>query len=46
MSPQNQDDPNDETPPILGSWRNIYAIVLVVHVLLIVFFYLFSIAYA
>lgn len=46
MSQQNQEITNDESPPILGSWRNIYAVVLVLHVLLIVLFYLFSTAYA
>ncbi|MEM1359774.1 MAG: hypothetical protein AAGF89_16335 [Bacteroidota bacterium] len=46
MSQQNQIDPDDETPPILGSWSNIYTFVLVLHVLLIIMFYLFSRAYA
>ncbi|MBC6994027.1 hypothetical protein QWY85_08515 [Neolewinella lacunae] len=46
MSEQNEADSNDETPPILGAWRNIYLFVLVLHVLLILFFYLFSNAYA
>ncbi len=46
MSEQNTTDSNDETPPILGSWRNIYLFVLALHVLLILFFYLFSNAYA
>lgn len=46
MSQPNQANPNDETPPILGSWRNIYAFVLVLHFLLIVLFYLFSAAHA
>jgi uncharacterized membrane protein len=38
--------PDDETPPILGSWKNIYTVVLVLHVVLIILFYLFSNAYA
>lgn len=46
MSQENQIDPNDETPPILGSWSRIYAVVLVLHVLLIILFYFFSRAYA
>lgn len=39
-------DPESEAAPILGSWRNIYAVVLLLHALLIIFFYLFSRAYA
>lgn len=39
-------DPESEAAPILGSWRNIYAFVLLLHTLLIIFFYLFSRAYA
>ncbi len=39
-------DPESEAAPILGSWRNIYAFVLLLHALLILFFYLFSRAYA
>jgi len=46
MIPQNQANPNDESPPILGSWSRIYGIVLVLHLILIVLFYLFSQAYA
>ncbi len=34
--------PEDEPPPILGSWRNLYAIVLGWLALLIVVFYLFT----
>ena len=42
-------DPNQspaEQPPILGSWPRMYTVVLVLHVILIVLFYLFSNAYA
>jgi uncharacterized membrane protein len=39
-------DPNDETPPIFGSWKNIYTVVIVLHLVLITLFYLFSNAYA
>lgn len=39
-------DPKDESPPIFGSWKNIYAVVLVLHFVLIILFYLFSNAYA
>ncbi|MEO0734459.1 MAG: hypothetical protein AAFZ52_16600 [Bacteroidota bacterium] len=39
-------DPEDDIPPILGSWTNIYTFVLVLHVLLLISFYLFSKAYA
>lgn len=46
MAQQKPAIPNDEMPPILGSWRNIYAFVLVLHFLLIVAFYLFSAAHA
>lgn len=46
MTPQNQANPNDESPPILGSWSRIYGFVLVLHFILIVLFYLFSQAYA
>jgi len=46
MSDTQEPDPNDETPPILGSWKKIYAVVLVLHVVLIILFYLFSNAYA
>lgn len=35
-----------DKPPILNSWNNIYAIVLSLHVLIIILFYLFSRAYA
>ena len=37
--------PEDDTPPVLGSWRNVYAVVLVLHLLLILAFYFFSRAY-
>lgn len=46
MSDTQDADPNDETPPVLGSWKNIYTVVLVLHVVLIILFYLFSNAYA
>lgn len=35
-----------EQPPLLGSWPRMYTVVLVLHVILIVLFYLFSNAYA
>lgn len=34
-----------DEPPILGSWRNMYLVVLVLHFILLVAFYLFSRAY-
>ncbi len=46
MSEPELTNPDDETPPILGSWKNIYTVVLVLHVVLIILFYLFSNAYA
>ncbi|WP_170110268.1 hypothetical protein [Flavilitoribacter nigricans] len=36
----------DERPPILSSWKQIYAIVLILHALIILMFYLFTHAYA
>ena len=46
MTPENFENPADDAPPVLGSWRNLYALVLILHVILIVLFYLFSQAYA
>lgn len=46
MTPQNTDTPADEHPPVLNTWRNLYAFVLVLHLVLITLFYLFSQAYA
>jgi hypothetical protein len=46
MSQENPNAPDDESPPLLGSWRNIYIFVLVLHVILIISFYFFSQAYA
>ncbi|PPK85908.1 hypothetical protein CLV84_2820 [Neolewinella xylanilytica] len=41
-----EDDAVDtEDPPILGDWKTIYAIVLVLHLILLIAFYLFSRAY-
>ena len=37
--------PEDDTPPVLGNWRNVYAVVLTLHLLLILAFYFFSRAY-
>ena len=34
-----------EDPPILGNWKNMYVVVLVLHTLLIIAFYLISRAY-
>ena len=31
--------PDDEAPPVLGSWRNVYALVLAVLAVLIALFY-------
>lgn len=39
------EDLDDDAPPVLGSWKNIYGVVLVLHLLLLVAFYLFSRAY-
>jgi hypothetical protein len=44
------DTPNqeelDDRPPILGSWKNLYILVLVVHAIIIVLFYLITRAYS
>ena len=42
---ENQEMDAPEPPPLLGSWRRMYIAVLVLHVLLIILFYLFSNAY-
>ena len=34
-----------DDPPILGSWRNMYLFVLILHLMLLIAFYLFSRAY-
>ena len=34
-----------DDPPILGTWKNMYLVVLVLHTLLIICFYLISRAY-
>jgi len=46
MLQQTEPIPPEEEPPILGSWRSMYTVVIVLHVLLIILFYLFSKAYA
>jgi hypothetical protein len=38
-------DDADDAPPVLGSWQRVYTFVLVVHVLLLIGFYLMSRAY-
>lgn len=35
----------NEKPPILGSWNRLYAFVLILHTILIILFYLFTIKY-
>ena len=40
-----QDELEVEDPPILGNWKNMYTVVLVLHTLLIIAFYLISRAY-
>lgn len=39
------EDTEDDRPPVLGSWRTLYAIVLILHLALIVAFYAFSQSY-
>ncbi len=38
--------PEDEQPPILGSWRALYVLVIVLHFVLIGLFYWFTRTYA
>lgn len=52
MTPETPADPSpparpelDETPPLLGSWRNIYLVVLGNLALLVVLFWLLTRAY-
>jgi hypothetical protein len=35
----------DEKPPILGTWNRLYTVVLILHFILIILFYLFTIKY-
>ncbi|WP_420459780.1 hypothetical protein [Neolewinella sp.] len=44
-SPTADDEPDQDEPPILGSWRNMYLVVLLLHLCLLIAFYLFSRAY-
>jgi hypothetical protein len=37
---------NDDSPPILGNWQNLYLIVLVLHAILIAVLYWFTQHYA
>lgn len=37
---------SDDRPPILSSWNQIYAVVLILHAIIILLFYLFTHAYA
>ena len=39
------DELDQDEPPILGSWRNMYLVVLVLHLCLLIAFYLISRAY-
>jgi len=36
---------NDDSPPILGNWKNLYLLVLVFHAILIAVLYWFTLAY-
>lgn len=36
----------DEPPPILGSWNRLYIVVLLIHALIILAFYIFTIIYS
>jgi hypothetical protein len=37
---------SDDRPPVLSSWNQIYAVVLILHAIIILMFYLFTHAYA
>ncbi|MCB0629338.1 MAG: hypothetical protein R2824_27745 [Saprospiraceae bacterium] len=37
---------SDDLPPVLSSWNQIYAVVLILHAIIILLFYLFTHAYA
>ena len=37
---------NDDSPPILGTWQNLYLLVLVLHAIFIAVLYWFTVAYA
>ncbi len=39
------EEPENDEPPVLGSWKNFYTVVLVLHLMLLIAFYLFSRAY-
>lgn len=38
--------PEDDPPPILGSWSRLYMFVLILHALIILLFYIFTRAYS
>lgn len=46
VSENKSSSPPEESPPILGKWRNLYALVLLLHVFIIFLFYLFGATYA
>lgn len=46
MAPNNPLTPDDDAPPVLGSWRSVYAFVLALHVVVLLLFYAFSKLYA
>lgn len=43
---ENNPLPEDEQPPILGSWRTLYLLVIILHFVLIGLFYWFTRTYA
>jgi hypothetical protein len=44
LQPNPEED--DDKPPILKSWNQLYALVLILHALIITLFYLFTQAYS
>jgi hypothetical protein len=41
MTDSNKNDPQESPPPFLGTWDRLYKVILVIHFVLLVFFYLF-----
>ncbi len=37
-----QPDYDDDSPPVLGNWNRVYVLVLMIHALFIILFYLFT----
>ena len=46
MTKPEQTELDEERPPILKSWNQMYALVLILHAIIITLFYLFTQAYS